>query len=70
MVHLIPRKKSTIIGEVARLHWQHVVKLHGVPQAIHTDKGAQFVGRWWLEIWTLLSTKLKYGTVYYPQNQG
>ena len=47
-----------------------MVKLHGVPRAIHTDRGAQFVGRWWGEIWSLLGTKLKYGTAYHPQSQG
>ena len=70
MVHFIPCKKTTIAGEVAQLYWQHVVRIHGVPQAIHTDQGAQFVGRWWLEIWTLLGTKMKYGTAYHPQSQG
>ena len=70
MVHLIPCTKTTMAGEAARLYWQHVVRLHGVPQAIHTDRGAQFVGRWWREIWTLLSTKLRYGTAYHPQSQG
>ena len=69
-VHLIPCKKTTTAGEAARLYWQHVVRLHGVPRAIHTDQGAQFVGRWWHEIWTLLGTKLRYGTEYHPQSQG
>ena len=58
MVHLIPCKKTTTAGEAARLYWQQVVRLHGVPWAIHTDWGAQFIGRWWREIWTLLGTKL------------
>ena len=70
MVHLIPCTKTTTAGEAARLYWQHVVKLHGVPRAIHTDRGAQFIGRWWREIWTLLGTKLRYGTAYHPQSQG
>ena len=70
MVHLIPCKKTTSASETARLYWQHVVKLHGVPRAIHTDRGAQFIGRWWREIWTLLGTKLRYGTAYHPQSQG
>ena len=70
MVHLIPCQKTTTAGEAARLYWQHVVRLHGVPWAIHTDRGAQFVGRWWREIWTLLGTKLRYGTAYHPQSQG
>ena len=70
MVHLIPCKKTTTAGEAARLYWQHVVKLHGIPRAIHTNRGAQFVGRWWCEIWTLLGTKLKFRTAYHPQSQG
>ena len=70
MVHLIPCKKTTTVGEATKLYWQYVVKLHGVPRAIHTHQGAQFVGRWWREIWTLLGTKLKYGTAYHPQSQG
>ena len=70
MVHLIPCQKTTTAGEAARLYWQHVVRIHGVPRAIHTDRGAQFVGKWWREIWSLLGTKLKYGTAYHPQSQG
>ena len=31
MVHLIPCQKTTTAGEAARLYWQHVVRLHGVP---------------------------------------
>ena len=45
MMHLIPCQKTTTAGEAARLLWQHVVRLHGVPRAIHTDRGAQFIGR-------------------------
>ena len=40
------------------------------PPLIHTDRGAQFVGRWWHEIWMLLGTKLRFGTEYHPQSQG
>ena len=49
MVHLIPCRKTTTVGEAAQLYWQHVIRLHGVPWAIHADRGAQFVGRWWRE---------------------
>ena len=69
MVHLIPCRKTTTAGEAARLYWQHVVRLHGVPRAIHTDRGAQFISRWWREIWTLLGMKLRDGTAYHFQSQ-
>ena len=70
MMHLIPCRKTTIVGEAAWLYWQHVVRLHGVPRAIHPNWGAQFVGRWWREIWTLLCMKLRFRTAYHPQSQG
>ena len=70
MVHLIPCWKTTTASEAARLYWQQVVRLHGIPRAIHTEWGAQFVGRWWREIWSLLGTKLRYRTAYHPQSQG
>ena len=70
MVHSILCRKTTTAGEATHLYYQHVVKLHGVPCAIQTDWGAQFVGRWWREIWSLLGMKLKYGTAYHPQSQG
>ena len=70
MVHLILCKRTTTIGKVACLYWQHVVRLHGVPRAIHTDRGAQFIGRWWHEIWTLPGMKLRYGATYHSQSQG
>ena len=70
MVHLVACRKTTTAGQAAKLYWQHIVKLHGIPRAIHSDRGAQFVGRVWKELWTLLGTKLKYGTTYHPQSQG
>ena len=67
MVHLIACKKSTTIGKAPRLYWHHEER---VPWAIHSDRGAQFAVRWWRESWSLLDTKLNYGTAYHPQSQG
>ena len=65
-VHLIPCKKTMTAGEAVLLYWQHMVKLHGVPRVVHTNWGAQYVGRWWHEIWSLLGTKLKHKIAYHP----
>ena len=68
MVHLVACRKTTTAGQAAKLYWQHIVKLNGIPRAIHSDRGAQFVGSVWKELWRLLGTKLKYGIAYHPQN--
>lgn len=69
MVPLIPCKNTAMAGEVAKPYWQHVVEIHGVPYAIHSYQGARFIAGGCREIWSLLGTKLKYGTTFYSQIQ-
>ena len=70
MVHLIPCRKSTTAAEAAKLHWDNVVKLHGVPSVIYSDRGTQFTSQFWRTLWGLTGTQLRYSTAYHPQTQG
>ena len=47
MVHLVPCRKSITAVATAQLLWQNVVKLHGVPRAIYSDRGPQFTANSW-----------------------
>ena len=49
---------------------QYIVKLHGIPRTIYTDRGTQFVSKFWRELWGLLGTSLRYSTAFHPQTQG
>jgi len=42
MVHFLPTTEKTLAEEVARLFWDNIWKLHGLPESIITDRGAQF----------------------------
>ena len=70
MVHLVPCRKNITAVATAQLLWQNVVKLHGVPRAIYSDRGPQFTANSWQELWRLTGTKLKYSSAYHPQTQG
>ena len=70
MVHLVPSKKTITAAGAAELYWRNIVKLHGVPKAIHSDRGPQFIGAGWRGLWSLTGTNLRYGTAYHPQSQG
>ena len=70
MVHLIPCRKSTTAAEAARLFWDHIVRLHGVPSVIYSDRGSQFTSQFWRTLWGLTGTQLKFSTAYHPQTQG
>ena len=70
MVHLVPCRKNITAVATAQLLWQNVVKLHGVPRAIYSDRGPQFTTNSWQELWRLTGTKLNYSSAYHPQTQG
>ena len=40
MVHLAPCSKGINATDIARLLWNTVVKLHGVPRVIYSDRGS------------------------------
>ena len=70
MVHLIPCKKPVTAAETAKLYWDQVVKLHGVPRILYSDRGTQFTSQFWKTLWELTGTQLRYSTAYHPQTQG
>ena len=69
MVHMAPCSKGINAIDTARLLWNIVVKLHGVPRVIYNDRGSQLTAESWRELWRLTGTKLAYNTAYHPQTQ-
>ena len=70
MAHLAPCSKSINATDTGKLLWNTVVKLHGIPRVIYSDRGNQFVASSWRELWQLVGTRLAYSTAYHPQTQG
>ena len=70
MVHLAPCSKTINATNTGKLLWNTVVKLHGIPRVIYSDRGSQFVAGSWRELWRLTGTRLAYSTAYHPQTQG
>ena len=70
MVHLIPCRKSITAAETAKLYWDNVVKLHGIPAILYSDRGTQFTSQFWKSLWELTGTQLRFSTAYHPQTQG
>ena len=50
MTHLIHCSKSISAAQTAKLYMQYIVKLHGIPRSIYTDRGTQFVSKFWREL--------------------
>lgn len=66
---LIPLK-SARTTDVARAFMSHVFSHHGLPQAITSDRGSQFVGLFWKEVCRQLNISRRLSTAYHPETDG
>lgn len=70
MGHFIPCKRVPTAGELASLLLKNVVRLHGLPGVIVSDRGSQFTAQFWKTWCTALHVKTALSTSYHPQTDG
>ncbi|CAL1407874.1 unnamed protein product [Linum trigynum] len=68
--HFIPIKFKPGVDALADLYVQEVVRLHGVPLTIVSDRDPSFTGQFWKSLHKALGTKLQFSTAYHPQTDG
>jgi transposase InsO family protein len=54
----------------AELYVSRILCLHGVPKTIISDRGPQFVARFWEQLHASLGTRLIHGSAYHLQTDG
>src|SRR3984893_10817976 len=70
MVHYAATTTTCTAVDVARIFFDTVVKLHGVPKNIISDRDPRFTSKFWKQLWNLLGTQLKMSTSHHPQTDG
>ncbi|KAL8108559.1 hypothetical protein AgCh_024869 [Apium graveolens] len=68
--HLISLTQPYTASKIAQEFMDNVVKLHGVPQVIISDRDPIFVSLFRKELFTSLGTQVMLSTAYHPQTDG
>jgi len=55
---------------LAHLYIKEVVRLHGVPSGIISDRDSKFLSRFWQELQKAFGIKLKVNSSYHPETDG
>jgi len=70
IAYFIATMEKMLVEGLAKLFWDHVWKLHGLPESIISDRGVQFVAGMIKELNNLLGIQTKLSIAYYPQMDG
>ncbi|XP_074315387.1 uncharacterized protein LOC141651581 [Silene latifolia] len=70
MAHFIPCHKTDDASKVADLYYGEIVRLHGIPLTIVSDRDVKFLSYLWKTLWRLMGTKLLFKTSHHPQTDG
>jgi transposase InsO family protein len=70
LAHFLPVKAEYRVMVYAKLYIDQVMSLHVVPKTITSDRGTQFVSKFWKCLHEYLGTKLLHNTAYHPQTGG
>ena len=65
--HFIPVNTRYHVRKYAELYISQIVRLHGIPRTIISDRGPQFIARFWEHLHQALGTKLIRSSAYHPQ---
>jgi transposase InsO family protein len=68
--HFIPLSHPYSAESVAQAFFSDIVRLHGLPQSIVSDRDTVFTSLFWQELMRLTGIKLHMTTAFHPQSDG
>jgi hypothetical protein len=68
--HFIPISHPYTATQVAKLYFENIFKLHGMPESIVCDRDPTFTSQFWKELYFLHGTKFNFSSAYHPQTDG
>ena len=69
-VHFLPVSNDDPLDKLAQLYVEEIVRLHGVPISIVSDRDPRFTSRFWSSLQHAMGTRLHFSTAFHPQTDG
>ncbi len=70
MCPYIPCRSDMTAGELAEVITEEVIRLHGVPSAIISDRGSLFTSRLWPNLMYFFRIERRLSTAFHPHTDG
>jgi len=70
VAHFIAMRTTYRTEKLIDLYVDNILKLYEAPVSIVSDRGTQYVSKFWKSLHKAIRTKLDYSTTYHPQMNG
>ncbi|KAA0066927.1 pol protein [Cucumis melo var. makuwa] len=68
--HFVRGKSTYTASKWGQLYMTKIVRLHGVPVSIISDRDARFISKFWKGLQLSSGTRLDFSTAFHPQTDG
>jgi hypothetical protein len=68
--HFLPVKETYKLNKLANIFIAEIVRLHGAPVSIVSDRDPRFTSRFWMKLQEAFGTQLRFSTAFHPQTDG
>ncbi|GJW85207.1 DNA/RNA polymerases superfamily protein [Tanacetum coccineum] len=69
-IYSYPFERTDIVSKLAEIFRQEIVRLHGTPTSIVSDRDPKFTSHFWKGLQKAWGTRLKFSTTFHPQTDG
>src|SRR3954470_21231125 len=70
VARFLPVRSTFKVEQYSRIYMREIVRVHGVPLSIISDRDPKFTSGFWNSLQSALGTKIRLSTTYHPQTDG
>ena len=68
--HFLPYETGLTLDGLAKLNVDDIVRLHGIPRNIVSDRDSRLTARFWKIFQKAMGSELSFSTTFHPQSDG